>query len=98
MPGLPIYAVLETIAQSLVTKPNLLLQASAGAGKTTLVPLQLLSTMLLRQRRPHPKEEEPPMQTTTTTPQQIVVVAPRRVAVRVRSLGLVYPSKQQCTL
>ena len=86
VPGLPIYAVLETITQSLVTKPNLLLQASAGAGKTTLVPLQLLYTMLLRQRRPQQEEEEPPPsplpQPQTTSPQQIVVVAPRRVAVR----------------
>ena len=39
---LPIFDVLESIRESLASKPNLLLQAAPGAGKTTIVPLQLL--------------------------------------------------------
>ena len=39
---LPIFDVLESIQESLASKPNLLLQAAPGAGKTTIVPLQLL--------------------------------------------------------
>ena len=39
---LPIFDVLESVRESLASKPNLLLQAAPGAGKTTIVPLQLL--------------------------------------------------------
>jgi ATP-dependent helicase HrpB len=52
---------------SLVSKPNLLLQAAPGAGKTTIVPLQLLLDQL---------------QLAEDDNRQILVVAPRRVAVR----------------
>ena len=40
---LPIYDILEPIRMSLETKSNLLLQASPGAGKTTVVPIYLTS-------------------------------------------------------
>ncbi len=40
--NLPIFDVLESVQKSLSSKPNLLLQAAPGAGKTTIVPLQLL--------------------------------------------------------
>lgn len=43
---LPIFDVLESVRESLASKPNLLLQAAPGAGKTTIVPLQLLLDLL----------------------------------------------------
>lgn len=39
---LPIMEVLDSVRESLSGKPNLLLQAAPGAGKTTIVPLRLL--------------------------------------------------------
>lgn len=41
--SLPIHDVLDDISSSLATKPNLLLEAPPGAGKTTVVPLELLN-------------------------------------------------------
>lgn len=41
--NLPIEDVLPNVASSLSTKPNLLLEAPPGAGKTTFVPLNLLN-------------------------------------------------------
>lgn len=64
---LPIFDVLESVRESLVSKPNLLLQAAPGAGKTTIVPLQLLLDQLRLEEDDN---------------RQILVVAPRRVAVR----------------
>ena len=40
---LPIYNILDTIRESLCEKPNLLLEAAPGAGKTTVVPLLISS-------------------------------------------------------
>ena len=40
---LPIYNVLDTIRESLCEKPNLLLEAAPGAGKTTVVPILISS-------------------------------------------------------
>jgi len=70
--ALPIFGVLESVRESLASKPNLLLQAAPGAGKTTIVPLQLLFDLLGNEAA----------DATAVTPNQILVVAPRRVAVR----------------
>ncbi|KAL7544105.1 hypothetical protein ACHAXR_013583 [Thalassiosira sp. AJA248-18] len=40
---LPIYSILDSIRESLKDKPNLLLEAAPGAGKTTIVPLLISS-------------------------------------------------------
>jgi ATP-dependent helicase HrpB len=87
---LPIFDVLQSVRESLSIKPNLLLQASPGAGKTTIVPLQLLLDLILAE-----KEEKQGDDDDTTSnniisndnnnhhnKKQILVVAPRRVAVR----------------
>ena len=68
---LPIFDVLPSVRESLSIKPNLLLQASPGAGKTTIVPLQLLLDLVLEEKEEVEKHRK-----------QILVVAPRRVAVR----------------
>ena len=70
--ALPIFDVLESVRESLATKPNLLLQAAPGAGKTTIVPLQLLLDRLRREEESGECHQH----------RQILVVAPRRVAVR----------------
>ncbi|KAL7479297.1 hypothetical protein ACHAW6_005033 [Cyclotella cf. meneghiniana] len=52
--SLPICAVLDRIKRSLQIRPNVLLEAPPGAGKTTLVPLLLSShgkTLLVQPRR-----------------------------------------------
>jgi len=41
--SLPIYSILDEVRDSIKTKPNLLLEASPGAGKTTIMPLVLSS-------------------------------------------------------
>lgn len=41
--SLPIYSILDEIRDSIRNKPNLLLEASPGAGKTTIMPLVLSS-------------------------------------------------------
>jgi HrpA-like RNA helicase len=86
---LPIFDVLQSVRESLNIKPNLLLQASPGAGKTTIVPLQLLLDLILAK-----KEEEGETNDSkdygdknnnshnNNNNKQILVVAPRRVAVR----------------
>jgi ATP-dependent helicase HrpB len=70
---LPIFDVLESVRESLASKPNLLLQAAPGAGKTTIVPLQLLLDALLLEEDGGSSDVHN---------KQILVVAPRRVAVR----------------
>ncbi|VEU39637.1 unnamed protein product [Pseudo-nitzschia multistriata] len=64
--SLPVFGVLDSVRESLSTKPNLLLQAAPGAGKTTIVPLRLLLDALRG----------------GSETGSILVVAPRRVAVR----------------
>jgi len=75
---LPIFDVLESVRDSLASKPNLLLQAAPGAGKTTIVPLQLLLDLLRHEDAEHDNNNS----SIGNQPQQILVVAPRRVAVR----------------
>jgi HrpA-like RNA helicase len=45
---LPIYSILDPIRESLRDKPNLLLEAAPGAGKTTVVPLLLCTKNIAR--------------------------------------------------
>ena len=40
---LPIYSILNDLRESIQNKPNLLLEAAPGAGKTTIVPLVISS-------------------------------------------------------
>eukprot|EP00536_Pseudo-nitzschia_multiseries_P002773 jgi/Psemu1/184229/e_gw1.38.100.1 len=75
--ALPIFDVLESVRESLASKPNLLLQAAPGAGKTTIVPLQLLLDLVRSEGG-----GEGDTDTDTSSKSQILVVAPRRVAVR----------------
>ena len=42
---LPIFSILDSIKHSLKDKPNLLLEAAPGAGKTTIVPLLIQSSL-----------------------------------------------------
>lgn len=48
---MPIYNLIETIQTSHASKPNLLLQAAPGAGKTTIVPLLLPGKTIVVQPR-----------------------------------------------
>jgi len=48
---LPILEILPALRQALNTHPNVVLQAPAGAGKSTVVPLELLEESWLRGRR-----------------------------------------------
>ncbi len=48
MPPLPIQTVIPDIKASLSVRPNLVLQAPPGAGKTTLIPLALLNESWLK--------------------------------------------------
>lgn len=50
---LPILDVLSDILQSLHSKPNLLLEAPPGAGKTTIVPLAILHDMMTQGENPN---------------------------------------------
>jgi ATP-dependent helicase HrpB len=61
--------ILDSVQSSLNTKSNLLLQASPGAGKTTIVPL-LLSSLTSSPSSANAK------------PKNIILVEPRRVATR----------------
>src|SRR6056300_1356729 len=40
---LPINGILDSVKESIQTRPNLLLEASPGAGKTTIIPLLVSS-------------------------------------------------------
>ena len=66
---LPIHDILPRVWESLLTKPNLLLEAPPGAGKTTMVPL----AMLLNNNNDCSEKK---------VNNNIWVVEPRRVAVR----------------
>ena len=81
---LPIYSILDSIRESIVEKPNLLLEAAPGAGKTTIVPL-LLSSL----------SSGSGADRDTSSRTNIIVVEPRRVATRSaaqRMAGLVNQS------
>jgi ATP-dependent helicase HrpB len=64
--SLPILEIIDPICDSLERKPNLLLEAPPGAGKTTMVPLALMSNLRSSQH----------------SPRKILLVEPRRVAAR----------------
>jgi ATP-dependent helicase HrpB len=68
--NLPIYSILDSIRESINDKPNLLLEAAPGAGKTTIVPL-LLSSFV-------PSDDNKKGGSRTN----VIVVEPRRVATR----------------
>ena len=70
--SLPIFDVLSDLRSTLASRPNLLLEAPPGAGKTTIVPLALLE----EGSRWGSAEVDAP-----ATP-RILVVEPRRVAAR----------------
>jgi len=48
---LPIFDILPQIQESLKDRPNLLLEAPPGAGKTTVVPLALLAFLEQQQQQ-----------------------------------------------
>jgi ATP-dependent helicase HrpB len=75
--GLPIFDILDQICDSIVTQsqPNLLLEAPPGAGKTTIVPLALLT----QHKRWQNKCDSDKQQLSFA---RILVVEPRRVAAR----------------
>ena len=83
---LPIFDILEEARSSLATRPNLLLEAPPGAGKTTIVPLALL-TEGSKWNNSHDDSTN-----SSNTVNHIWVVEPRRVAARsaaTRMAGLV---------
>ncbi|KAL7469346.1 hypothetical protein ACHAXS_009610 [Conticribra weissflogii] len=65
---LPIYGILDSVKASLSEKPNLLLEASPGAGKTTVIPL-LASSLGFHDKSNNGQSK-------------VIVVEPRRVATR----------------
>ena len=73
---LPIFDILKEVRKSLQSKPNLLLEAPPGAGKTTIVPLALLN------QASKWKDDGP------NTLCNMVVVEPRRVAARSAALRM----------
>jgi ATP-dependent helicase HrpB len=91
--GLPIDDILHEICTSLESKPNLLLEAPPGAGKTTKVPLALLWDRLQKQQQQQHgnKENDSPQQQPlqqVQRPIQLIVVEPRRVAARSAALRM----------
>ena len=64
---IPINGILDSVKESIQTKPNLLLEASPGAGKTTIIPLLVSS---------YTTEDN------GTKKKKVIVVEPRRVATR----------------
>ena len=73
MMDLPIHNILDSIRESVKEKPNLLLEASPGAGKTTIVPLLISS---LEPSSPNGNGDTKKSQT------NVIVIEPRRVATR----------------
>jgi len=70
--NLPIYNILDSIQESIREKPNLLLEASPGAGKTTIVPLLLSSLESIPSLNEKVERKH----------SNVIVVEPRRVATR----------------
>ena len=69
---LPILEIIDPICDSLEGKPNLLLEAPPGAGKTTMVPLALMRESAQKwANEPHAHQSR-----------KILLVEPRRVAAR----------------
>ncbi|MFT6103205.1 MAG: HrpA-like RNA helicase, partial [Candidatus Endobugula sp.] len=66
--SLPIWNYLKDIQQALALQSNLVLQAEPGAGKSTVVPLDLLNA--------------PWLVGDANTPQKIIMLEPRRVAAK----------------
>jgi ATP-dependent helicase HrpB len=66
---LPINVILDSVKESIQTKPNLLLEASPGAGKTTIIPL-LVSSYTTEDNDDTKKKKK------------VIVVEPRRMATR----------------
>ena len=73
-PPLPIDAIIDAIVDDLRTYPALVIEAPPGAGKTTRVPLALLSAGLA--------DLPPEPGSTSATPGEILVLQPRRLAAR----------------
>ena len=73
---LPINGILDSVKESIRTKPNLLLEAAPGAGKTTIIPLLVASSTLASSNTDDSDE------TTTKGNNKVIVVEPRRVATR----------------
>ena len=71
---LPINGILDSVKESIRTKPNLLLEAAPGAGKTTIIPLLVASSPLSSSNDGSNK--------TTKANNKVIVVEPRRVATR----------------
>ena len=65
---LPITGILDSVKESMQTKPNLLLEAAPGAGKTTIIPLLVASSPL--------------SSSSSSNNNKVIVVEPRRVATR----------------
>ena len=70
---LPINVILESVKESIQTKPNLLLEAAPGAGKTTIIPL-LVSSLT--------NESDNNDANNNSKTNRVIVVEPRRVATR----------------
>jgi ATP-dependent helicase HrpB len=82
---LPIFDILKKARQSLQDRPNLLLEAPPGAGKTTVLPLALLPQISLWSRVEDDDEAKPTLENQDSNNEplpQILVVEPRRVAAR----------------
>ncbi|MDO5061396.1 MAG: ATP-dependent helicase C-terminal domain-containing protein [Actinomycetaceae bacterium] len=73
---LPIMAVSSGLTDALTNGRQLVLTASPGAGKTTIVPLMVAQILANQAPKSAAKQE------TATTPGKIIVAQPRRVAVR----------------
>ena len=71
---LPINGILDSVKESIRTKPNLLLEAAPGAGKTTIIPLLVASSPL--------SSSNDGSNETTKANNKVIVVEPRRVATR----------------
>jgi ATP-dependent helicase HrpB len=69
---LPINDILNSVKESIQTKPNLLLEAAPGAGKTTIIPLLVASS----------NDDDTNETTRTFRNNKVIVVEPRRVATR----------------
>eukprot|EP00977_Amphora_coffeiformis_P011440 scaffold2767_cov177-Amphora_coffeaeformis.AAC.14 len=84
---LPIFDILPQIQASLKDRPNLLLEAPPGAGKTTVVPLALLAFL---------EEQQQDAQSQNHKNHHIIVVEPRRVATRSAAyrMASMLPQKQ----